>query len=190
MQKAPFNIHSLHMMLVMILISILNLVWISTPLSFFVLFFSVMMTQVFIILCSSAMGFFKPKFRILCLCLLIYPVRFPDAESELIGKDPDAGKDWGQEEEGATEDEMVGWHHRLNGHDFEQTPGGSKGRGSLACCSPWVRKESASLLNAPSPVPVPLCPSPVLSKFSLVPHFRETSGICSDFQDFHFVMND
>ena len=50
--------------------------------------------------------------------------------------------------------------------------------------------ESASLLDAPCPVPVPLCPSPVLRKCSLVPHFRETSGICSDFQDFHFVMND
>ena len=70
MQKAPFIIHSLHMMLVMILISTLNLVWISTPLSFFCFVFSVMRTQVFIILCSSAMGFFKPKFRILCLCLL------------------------------------------------------------------------------------------------------------------------
>lgn len=69
MQKAPFIIHSLHMMLVMILISVLNLVCISTPLSF-LFCFSMMMTQVFIILCSSAMGFFNPKFRILCLCLL------------------------------------------------------------------------------------------------------------------------
>ena len=51
----------------------------------------------------------------------------PDAKSLLIGKDPDAGKDWGQEEKGATEDEMVSWHHWLNGHDFEQTPGDSGG---------------------------------------------------------------
>ena len=49
----------------------------------------------------------------------------------------DAGKDWGQEEKGVTGDEMVGWHHRVNGHEFEQTPGDSKGQGSLACCSPW-----------------------------------------------------
>ena len=55
----------------------------------------------------------------------------------LIGKDPDAGKDWGQEEKRVTEVEMVGWHHWLNWHEFEQTPGDSVGQGSLACCSPW-----------------------------------------------------
>ena len=60
----------------------------------------------------------------------------------LIGKDPDAGKDWGQEEKGTTEDEMVGWHHQLNGHEFEQTLGYSEGQGSLACCGSWGRKES------------------------------------------------
>ena len=59
----------------------------------------------------------------------------PDAKSQLIGKDPDAGKDWRQKEKGATEDEMAGWHHRLNGHEFEQTPGGNEGQGSLAYCS-------------------------------------------------------
>ena len=64
----------------------------------------------------------------------------PDAKSQIIGKDPDAGKDWGQEEKGTTEDEMVGWHHRLNGHEFEQTPGDSEGQGSLECCSPWGQK--------------------------------------------------
>ena len=52
-------------------------------------------------------------------------------KSQLIGKDHDPGKDWGQEEKGATEDEMVGWHHRLNGHEFEQTLGDSEGQGSL-----------------------------------------------------------
>ena len=61
----------------------------------------------------------------------------PDAKSQLIGKDPDAGKDWGQEEKGATEDKMVGWDHQLNGYQFEQTPGGCEGQGSLVCCSPW-----------------------------------------------------
>ena len=66
----------------------------------------------------------------------------PDAKSQLIGKDPDAGKDWRQEEKGTTEDETVGWHHQLNGHEFEQAPGDGEGQGSLVCCSPWGRKES------------------------------------------------
>ena len=62
--------------------------------------------------------------------------------AQLIGKDPDAGKDRGQEEKRATEDEMVGWHHRLNGHESKQTLGNSEGQGSLACYSPWGHKES------------------------------------------------
>ena len=66
----------------------------------------------------------------------------PHAKSSLIGKDPDAGKDWRQEEKGTTEDEMAGWHHRLYGHEFEQALGFGDGQGSLACCSPWGRKES------------------------------------------------
>ena len=60
----------------------------------------------------------------------------------MIGKDPDAGKDRRQEEKGTTEDEMVGWHHLLNGHEFEQAPGDSEGQGSLMCCGPWGCKES------------------------------------------------
>ena len=64
----------------------------------------------------------------------------PDAKSCLIGKDPDSGKDCKQEK-GTTEDEMVGWHHRLDGHEFEQVPGVGDGQGSLACCSPWGHKE-------------------------------------------------
>ena len=60
--------------------------------------------------------------------------------AQLIGKDPDAGKDRGQEEKRATEDEMVGWHHRLNGHEFEQTLGDSEGQGSLVCGSAWSRR--------------------------------------------------
>ena len=55
----------------------------------------------------------------------------------LIWKDSDAGKDWGQEEKGTTEDEMVGWHHRPNGHEFEQALGIGDEQGSLVCCSPW-----------------------------------------------------
>ena len=66
----------------------------------------------------------------------------PDAKRQLIGKDPDAGKDWRQEEKRATEDETVGWHHRLNGQEFEQTPGDSEEQGSLVCCSPWGWTES------------------------------------------------
>ena len=60
----------------------------------------------------------------------------------LIGKDPDSGKDWRQEEKGMTEDEIVGWHHWLNGHEFEWTPGVGDGQGGLACFSPWGHKES------------------------------------------------
>ena len=59
----------------------------------------------------------------------------------LTGKDPDAGKDWGQEEKGMTKDEMFGWHHWLNGYEFEPTLGDSEGQGRPACCSPWGRKE-------------------------------------------------
>ena len=66
----------------------------------------------------------------------------PDAKSWLVGKDPDAGKDWGQEEKGTTEDEIVGWHRWLNGHGFGWTPGVGDGQGGLACCSSWGRKES------------------------------------------------
>ena len=64
-----------------------------------------------------------------------------DAKNWLIWKDPDAGKDWRQEEKGNTEDEMVGWHHWLDGHEFEQALGVGDGQGSLACCSPWGHKE-------------------------------------------------
>ena len=66
----------------------------------------------------------------------------PDAKSWLIGKDPDAGKNWGQEEKGMTEDEMVGWHHWLDGHGFGWTPGVGDGQGGLACCGSWGCKES------------------------------------------------
>ena len=64
----------------------------------------------------------------------------PDAKSWLIGKDLDAGKDR-RKEKGTTEDEIVGWHHRLNGHESEWTPGVGDGQGGLACCGPWGRKE-------------------------------------------------
>ena len=65
----------------------------------------------------------------------------PHAKSWLIGKDSDAGRDWGQEEKGMTEDEMAGWHHRLDGCEFGWTPGVGDGQGGLSWCSPWGRKE-------------------------------------------------
>ena len=66
----------------------------------------------------------------------------PDVKSWLIWKDPDAGKDWGQEEKGTTEGEMAGWHHQLNGHGFGWTLGVGDGQGGLVCCGSWGRKES------------------------------------------------
>ena len=66
----------------------------------------------------------------------------PDAKNWFIGKDPDAAKDWRQEEKGMTEDEMVGWHHRFNEREFEQALGVGDGQGSLVCCSSWACKES------------------------------------------------
>jgi len=71
------------------------------------------------------------------------PILWPPHEkSWIIWKDPDAGKDWRQEEKGTAEDEMIGWHHRLDGHGFWWTPGVGDGQGGLACCSLWVHKES------------------------------------------------
>ena len=64
--------------------------------------------------------------------------------TDSLEKNPDVGKDWGQEEKGMTEDKMVEWHHRLNGHEFEQTPGDSEGQGGLVCCSAWGHKQSAT----------------------------------------------
>ena len=78
---------------------------------------------------------------------IIWP---PDAKNWLTGKDPDAGKDWRREEKGRTENEMVGWHPRLSGHEFELTLGAGDGQGSLLCCSPWghrVRHDWGTELN-------------------------------------------
>ena len=66
----------------------------------------------------------------------------PDVKNWLIGKDPASGKDWRQEQKGTTEDDIVGWHHQLYGHEFAQAPGAGDGQGSLVCCSPWGHKES------------------------------------------------
>ena len=78
--------------------------------------------------------------------LILWP---PDANNWLIGKDPDAGRDWGQEEKETTEDEIVGWHHQLDGHEFEQVPGVGDRQRSLAYCSLWGHQEldTTELLN-------------------------------------------
>ena len=69
----------------------------------------------------------------------------PGVKSWLIWKDSDAGRDWGQEEKGTTQDEMVEWHHWLNGHEFEQALGDGEGQEGLVCCSPWGRKEPGTI---------------------------------------------
>ena len=71
----------------------------------------------------------------------------PHVKSWLIGKDSDAGRDWGQEEKGTTEDEMAGWHHRLDGRESEWTPVVGDGQGGLACCDSWGCKEWTRLSN-------------------------------------------
>ena len=71
--------------------------------------------------------------------LILWP---PNVKNWLIGKDPDAGKDWRQDEKGTTENKLVGWHHWLKIHEFEQALGAGDGQGSLVCCSPWGSKES------------------------------------------------
>ena len=89
---------------------------------------------------QSILKEFSPECSLagLMLKLKLWP---PDAKNWLIGKDPDSGKDWRQEEKGTTENEMVGWHHWLNGHGFGWTPGIGNGQGGLACCGSWGHKE-------------------------------------------------
>ena len=86
----------------------------------------------------SALGFFGRN-----VAKAETPVLWPPhAKSWLIGKDSDAGRDWGHEEKGTTEDEIAGWHHQLDGHEFEWTPGVGDGQGGVVCCDLWGRKES------------------------------------------------
>ena len=93
----------------------------------------------------------------------------PDARNWLIGKDPEAGKDWRQEEKGMTENKMVGWHHWLNGHEFHQAVGDGKRQGTLACCSPRGHKESdmTEWLNNNPPLLTPVSVSWVVHKQEL-----------------------
>ena len=83
-----------------------------------------------------------PEYSLEGLMLKLQYFGYLIQRTDSLEKHLDAGKEWRQEEKGTTEDEMVGWHHRLNGHEFAQAPGVGDGQGSLACCSPWGRKES------------------------------------------------
>ena len=108
----------------------------------------------------------------------------PDVKSWLFWKDPDAGKDWGQEEKGMTEDEMVGWHHRLNGHDIGWTPGVGDEQGGLAFCGSWGRKESDTTerLNwTDNPVTTPSLTPEIHNLFcqSQYPNMQTYSRVCT-----------
>ena len=106
----------------------------------------------------------------------------PDMKSQLIGKDPDAGRNWGQEENGMTEDKMAGWHHRRNGCESEWTPGVGDGQGGLACCDSWGRKESDTTewLNWTELNWTEVCHSSS-SKGQASFNFMAAVTICSDF---------
>ena len=107
------------------------------------------------------------------------PILWPaDAKDWVIGKDPDAGKDWRQEEKGTAGDEMVGCHHWLNGHEFEQTPGGNEGQGSLVCCNPWGRRESDTILQRNSRVQMAtIFAKRILNKWSLLSVWRRHTSV-------------
>ena len=109
----------------------------------------------------------------------------PHAKCWLIGKDSDAGRDWGQEEKGTTEDEMAGWHHWLDGHEFEQAVGVGDGQGSVTCCTSWGCKESDtterlnwSEMKSPQGQPLPMFVVPALITLS------DTSFISSLLESF------
>ena len=85
---------------------------------------------------SPSAGILEPK-KIVSYCFHCFPIYLPWSD----GKDSDAGRDWGQEEKGRTEDEMAGWYHQLYGHEFEWTLGVGDGQGGLVCCNSWGRKE-------------------------------------------------
>ena len=114
----------------------------------------------------------------------------PHAKSWLIGKDSDAGRDWGQEEKGMTDDEMAGWNHQLNGHEFGWTSGVGDGQGGLACCSSWGLKESdmTERLNWTEPTNN----SVLLLIHSLVStvDYRVLQKSCSDPKSFWYVIPD
>ena len=104
-----------------------------------------------------------------------------DVKNLLIGKDPDAGKDWKQEEKRMTKDEMIGWYHRLDGHEFEETPGVGDGQGSLACCSPWGPKESDTTewLNWTEGSTEYCSKIQLLALFSIM-HYKQVMNFCRE----------
>ena len=113
----------------------------------------------------------SPGYYLEGLMLKLKPTVWPpDAKIWLIGKDHDAGKDWGQEEKGTTEDEMVGWHHRLHGHGFGWTLGAGDGQGGLGCCSSFGHTESDTTerLNWTELTPHLFCQ--FLCQFKLLPY--------------------
>ena len=83
----------------------------------------------------------SPEYSSVGLMLKLKLQYLPESKNRPTGKDPDAGKDWRQEEKGTTQDEMIGWQHRLNEHEFEQALGDGDGQGGLVCCSPWGHKQ-------------------------------------------------
>ena len=93
---------------------------------------------------------------------LLWP---PHAKSWFIGKESDAGRDWGQEEKGTTEDEMAGWYHQLNGREFGWTPGVGDGQGGLACCNSWGHKESDTTVGQLNSWQLTVCQGWILSPF-------------------------
>ena len=112
----------------------------------------------------------------------------PDAKNWLLGKEPD-GKDWRQEEKGMTEDEMVGWPHWLDGHEFEQAPGVGDEQGSLVCCSPWdhrVGQDWEGELNWYLVSPHPCNHSFVYLNIWYSPYFSKLKRILSDYFSFWF----
>ena len=100
----------------------------------------------------------------------------PDTKSWLIWKDPGAGKDWRREEKGTTEDEMVGWYHRLNGHEFGWTLGVGNGQGGLVCCSSWGRKQS-DMTEQLNWTEGKQCALWLVSKGSMADQAREVAGV-------------
>ena len=106
----------------------------------------------------------------------------PDGKSWFIGKDPDAGQDWGQEKKWAAEDEMFSWHHWFNRHKFEQTPGGNEGHGSLACCSSWGRTQLSDWMTT-TYMKKNYMNNNVYGKIQKLHYLNVDSGIINDCQD-------
>ena len=130
-------------------------------------------------------------FLILNICLTITsPILWPPHEkSWLIGKDPDAGRDWGQEEKGTTEDEMAGWHHQLDGHEFGWIPGIGDGQGGLVSCDSWGLKESdmTEQLNWTELKEKNFIWQLWVKKYLCIVHFSDNRNLYIPFQNIEFL---